>query len=252
MAIKGKARSRGRRVVAVAPRQPLYVRRTPLWRRWWVWAVVGAVAAAAIVIGVLVALHGRHERQVKAETLTAVNQWKLVLEQKFPPAPDSRAVPPTGYLIYPTLAADLDKVANGKLSAKDAQAKGKSLAASAKASGDAIEAMDVTKVIPEDASFGQVASVRGPGATRLELLTGRNLILAAFRVYQSIGGLMADAATATGDVRTTIVAHAKDLNTEAQSLFRDGYGRMVSVQQQLEPLPLTPFQGTNGNPGAAP
>jgi hypothetical protein len=252
MAIKGKSRSRSRRVVAVAPRQPLYVRRTPLWRRWWVWAIVGALAAAGIAIGVLVNLNSRHDRQVREQTRTAVNQWKLLLEQKFPPAPDSQATPPTGYVVYPTLSADLDKVVSGKLSAKDATSKGKSLTGSAKASAAAIQDMDVTKIIPESATVGPVASVHGPGATRLVLLDGRNMILAAFRIYQSVGGLMVDAAAATGDARKAIVAHAKDLTTQAQTLFRDGYGKMIGIQNQLGSLSLNPIQGAGGTSGTAP
>src|ERR1051325_10120879 len=124
VAIKGKTRSRSRRGVAVPPRPPLSGPQTPVWKRWWVWAIVGVLAVGAIVLGVLLSVHSRHERDFKAREATAVSQFGALVEKQFPPSPDTQPAPPTRVLIYPTLAADLDKVAKGAL---DGSKKGKSL-----------------------------------------------------------------------------------------------------------------------------
>src|ERR1051326_4435366 len=223
MAIKGKTKSRSRRVVAVPPRPPVYVRKPPLWRRPVVWIVVVVLAAGGATFGILNALSHKHERELKATTLSSVNSFQTALDSKFPPSPDSRPSQPTGWIVYPTLATDLADVESGKLKAKDGESKGKSLASSAKASGDAIQAINVTKLIPEDAPYGPVASVHGVGATRLEITAAVNLITHAFRIYQFIGTLMQQAALATDkDDRSALVADAKDLVTQAQGLFNEG------------------------------
>src|SRR5207248_773627 len=145
--------------------------------------------------------------------------FEAAVDAKFPPSPDSRPSQPTGYVVYPTLATDLADALSGKLKPADAVNKGKSLTGSARASGDAIQALNVTKLIPENAPFGQVPSVRGVGATRIEMTDAVNLITHAFRVYQSIGALMQQAANATDKAgRSAIIAGAKDLLAQAQGL----------------------------------
>ena len=59
MAIKGKGRTRSRRVVAAPPRPQLVVRKPPIWRRPWFLIAFGVVAVAGILVAVLTGIHSR-------------------------------------------------------------------------------------------------------------------------------------------------------------------------------------------------
>jgi hypothetical protein len=251
MAIKGKTKSRTRRVVAVPPRPPVYVRKPPVWRRRTVIVSVAALVALVTLVLVVTSVRSGNRKALKNRTLAAVSRLQSDLEALFPPPPGSQASPPTGFVIYPTLSSDLDNVASGKLAAADAVKKAKSLTTSAKTSGDAIQKLLVTNVIAEEASVGPVASVRGRGATRLELNDGKIMITEAFRVWESVGGLMQEAANLTGKDRQAVVDRAKELANEAATLFRDGYQKFINVKAQLTTLvpnsfPQVPGGGLGG------
>jgi hypothetical protein len=164
------------------------------------------------------------------------------VEATFPPAPDSQAQAPTGYLIYPSLISDLDNVAKGSKKI-DGAAKGTSLETSAKSSGDAIAKINVAKLVPEDADYSEAPGLRGPGATRLVLVESQYLMEQAFVLYQRVGGLMAQAATLEGKARTDLIDEAKNLTTDAQGLFRRGYEKIVTLKGQLGLLQLNSFPG---------
>ena len=240
MAIKGKTKSRSRRVVAVPPRPPVYVRKPAFWQKRVFWVGVAVVAVLAVLTGVLLSVNSSREKDLKAKTSAAVNSFKAQLEGKLPPPPDSQPAPPTGYTLYPTLAANLDKLAAGRL--KDAEKNGASLVGSAKASGEAIRDLDVRKLIPEEATYGEVKSVRGLGATRLVLNESKSLVAQSFRIYESIGELIKTAAVMTdeGQVKA-IVEQAKKLEQQASALFHDGYQKIINLQGQLGTIQTNPF-----------
>jgi len=199
---------------------------------------------------VLINLSHRHRTHLKETTLTAVRSFQNALNGKFPPSPDSRPSQPTGYVIYPTLGTDLADTASGKKKPADAESLGKSLAKSASASADAIQKLNVTQLIPESADYGPVASVHGVGATRLEMTAAQGLIVHAFRIYSSIGGLMEQAGQATSDKdRTALVNDAKELLTQAQALFNEGYQKITNVMGELSALQANPFPQQGGGLG---
>ena len=249
MAIKGKAKGRSRRVVAAPPKPTTYMRKPPLIRRRWFLAVVAVVALAGILSAVLISMSNNDKEARKQHAIAAVNAFASQVEQRFPPAPDSQALPPTGYSIYPTLLTDLDDVAAGSKKI-DGAAKGKSLEKSAKATGDAISAIKVRKLVPEDADYSEAPGLRGPGATRLVLLESQYLMGQAFRVWERIGGLMAQAAAVEGKDRTALIDQARGLTTDAQNLFRRGYQKIQTLKAQLGQLQPNAFPVGGGLGGA--
>src|SRR5437879_822976 len=142
MAIKGKTKSRSRRVVAVPPRPPLYVRKPPFWRRRIFLIGAGVVAVAGIMTLVVLNMQSNHRKHVKTLTLTAVGQFQGAVEKTFPD--DAQKAPGTStWQLYPSLATDLTDVESGKLTGATAASKATNLQKSAKTTGDAIEALKV-------------------------------------------------------------------------------------------------------------
>src|SRR5713226_7769276 len=107
MAIKGKSKSRGRRLVAASPRPQLMMRKKPVFARWWFWTLVGLVAAAAILLGVVHAVHKSDARKRLERVGAAVSKFGGLVETKFPQPPASQQ---TGdqFVMFPTLQSDLD------------------------------------------------------------------------------------------------------------------------------------------------
>jgi hypothetical protein len=246
MAIKGKTKSRSRRVVAVPPRPPLYVRKPPFWQRRIFWVGVGVLVVAGILTVVVLNMQSNHRKHVKALTLTAVGQFQNAIEKTFPD--DAQKAPGTStWQLYPSLATDLTDVESGKLTGSAAGSKATNLQKSAKTTGDAIDALKID-VIPEDSIYGEVASVQGKGATRLVMNDAKALIVQSYRVYGSIGSLMQQAATTTdATARKALVDDARQLLIQAQTLFSRGFSKITNVRSQL--APPTPANFQPGQPG---
>ena len=164
MAIKGKGRTRGRRAVAAPPRRALVVRKPPIWRRRWVWGLVGLMAAGGVLSGVLVNLHSHSIKAKKAREKAAVQQVITKLRAKFPS--DSQAVPPNLVVIFPTAGTDLSKIGTS-LSAADAKAEGASVEAAAKKAATGVQSVVVSKYLTaEQSQAGWHATWRRRRSTR--------------------------------------------------------------------------------------
>ncbi len=246
MAIKGKSKGRSRRVVAVPPKPPVYVRKKPLFRRTWFLVIVAALAIAGTLTGVFIAMGNNSRERLQQRTINAMTTFAAQVEGTFPPAPDSQAVPPTGFVVYPALQSDLDAVLQGRKRVNgtefDGAAKAKSLQESAKASADAIAALNVTKIIPSEAEVTEARGVRGQGGTRLVMVEAQFLIGQAFELYQSVGSLMERAAGLPRGERRPLIDQAKDLTSQAQTLFNRGYQKITNIRSVLGTITLNPFQ----------
>lgn len=249
MAIKGKSKTRSRRVVAVPPKPPVYVRKKPLFRRAWFLITVAALAIAGTLTGVFIALGNNSRERLQQRTIQAVTTFAAQVEGKFPPTPDSQAVPPTGYVIYPSLLSDLDAVLQDQKKVNgqdfDGEAKGRSLQESAATSAQGIQAINVTKIIPVEAEVTVARGARGPGGTRLAMLDAQFLIAQSFELYEDVGILMERAAGLPRGERRPLIDQAKDLTAQAQDLFNRGYQKITNVRALLESIPLNPFQPGN-------
>jgi hypothetical protein len=219
MAIKSKGRARGRRSVAAAPRRPLVVRKAPIWRRPWVWLVVGLVAAGAIVFLILSILHshdvaGRKEREKMAVT-NIFNQFKSALPG------DRQAVPPDVVVIFPSVNGDLPKIGK-EIKGDAARQRGKEIADAAQKSVTALQAIQVNRVIP--------AEFAGDRAT---VSDGLFLITRAIDLYSQVGGIVQAAADLPRADQKALIEQANTLTQQAGTLFDEGYRKIIRILTRL-------------------
>lgn len=240
MAIKGKGRTRGRRAVAAPPKRAIVVRKPPIWRRRWVWLALGVAAVAGIVAGTLAAIHAHDLSTIKDREMTAVtayiNRFRLHL-----PA-DRTAVPPDAIIIFSSVQDDLTNFK--KLSVADAEKKGKDVAVMARKSADGLEKVGIGQLIPE----------QFPG-DRAELNEAQFLIVQSYRLYESVGGLVQAAATASVDTRQAFLDQAQLLMNRSGALFDRGYSKIIRIANRLGIPTKTAYQppvAPSGNPTPTP
>jgi hypothetical protein len=231
MAIKGKRRTRGRRMVAAPPRPQLVVRKPPLFRRRWFLVSLGVVVIAAILVAVLTSIHSSNVKKLKDREAAAVGNLTQQFVAAFPA--ERQTVPPDLYFFYPTLSDNLDSLANGKLSAKDADDQAAKLLDSATKAASAMGKVGVEKLIPTSFTVSRVPKAGGKGITRQELVDARFLMQRAFNLYASIATVMKAAAEAEGAKQKALVDDAKQMATEASDLFSQGWQTVVSIQTRL-------------------
>jgi hypothetical protein len=237
VAIKGKSKSRGRRLVAASPRPQLMMRKKPFWVRWWFLSVVGLVIAGIILFGILRAVDHRNAKKRHERLGRAVSSLVTLVQDKFPGT--AQQLGATQYQMFPSLQSDLDKLAKGAIPASTAEKTAKRFAADAKKSGDGIQAVQVEKIIPEEFT-----------ATRLEMVDARFAIVQSFRTDETIAQLMVAAANADPDQRKAIVAQAQALATQAAAQFDFGYQKLVNIGLKLGVLrPSAPQLPGSGIPG---
>jgi hypothetical protein len=242
MAIKSKGRARGRRAVAAAPRRPLVVRKPPIWRRRWVWLVVGLLAAGGIAFGVYSIVHSHSVTSRKAREKLAVtnvfNQFKAAL-----PA-DRRAVPPDVLVIFPSVTDDLPKIGKD-IKGDAARKRGKEISDAAQKSVNALQAIHdrVNQVIP--AEFAD---------DRAEISDGLFLITRAIDLYRQVGGIVQASADLKGAELKNLIDQATELTQQSGTLFDEGYRKILhlatrlSIPHTIPPsVPVTP-----GLPSATP
>jgi hypothetical protein len=219
MAIKGKGRTRGRRTVAAPPRRQLVIRKPPLWRRPWVWAIVGLLVVGGIVWGILIAVGNSAERARTERETAAVQRFVDRIQEEFPD--DVMNVPPDLVVAFPQVAQDLPQIGK-EVTPSQARRRGRAVAEAASSAADGINVIAVSQSIP--AEF--------PGV-RAAFEDAKFLLLQSFRTYERIGALMEMAADLRGDQRQALVEQAQELVTQAGALFDQGYREIVRVATRL-------------------
>jgi hypothetical protein len=237
MAIKSKGRARGRRAVAAAPRRPLVVRKPPIWRRPWVWIVLGVVAAAGITFGILSALHSHQVSARKSREKLAMTKVYLQFKSALPS--DLRSVPPDVLVIFPSVTDDLPKI--GKDIKGDAATKrGKDILAQSQTSVTKLQSINVNSVIP-----AEFADDRAQVSDALFLAT-RSIDL-----YRQVGGLMEAAANLPKDDQKAVIDQATQLTQQAANLFDQGYRKILAILTRLN-IPHTVTPSVPVTPGVQP
>jgi hypothetical protein len=241
LAIKSKGRARSRRTVSAAPKRGLVVRKPPIWRRRWVWAIVAVAAVAGILIGVFSVLHSH---SVKAKTDRETLAVRKVLNQLRAKLPDDRrAVPPDVVVIFPSVTQDLPKIGKD-IRGDTAKKRGKEIADQAKTSFTALQAIPVDTLIPAEFQ-----------TDRDTIKDGMFLISRSIGLYQQIGAMVQTAANLSGPDQKSIIDQSIQLTQQAGALFDQGYRKILNVTNRLNiptTIPFNPPQAPSPGAGGTP
>jgi hypothetical protein len=209
MAIKGKRRSRGGRMVAAPPRPQLVVRRKPFWQRTWFWITVGAIAVIAIVFGVVVNMRANDREAAKKRQLAAVQNFSSAVQAEFPD--DRSVVPPDLIIPFPTFRQTIDDLSSGKMKATAAAANARAVTKAASDSANGIREIDTASLIPDQYPL-----------TRAQMNDVKGLFVQSFRLYEDAANLTLTATTLQGDQQKAVLASAGDVLTRASLMFQSG------------------------------
>ena len=252
MAIKGKGRTRSRRVIAAQPRPQLVVRKPPLWRRRWVQIVVVLIVLAGIGIGVSISVRRSHARHFKTEEVAGIEAYAAKLRATFPA--DHENVPPDLVVFFPNLSSDLDKLAKGTLKPAAATTEAGTITSAAQATATAIQNLKVSSVIPARFTVTGVSTgstgakpegIVARGATQALVNNAQYLMVEAFQVWAQAGNVFAEAAATTDTTaRQALVNAATQLDHQASSLFDRGYQKVLAIENALGIVAQTHANGT--------
>jgi hypothetical protein len=219
VAIKGKGKTRSRRTISAPPRPALVVRKPPIWRRRWVWAVVGGLAVVGILAGVLTAMRSSSRDSTKKKRATAVLAFVTNSRAALPS--DRQPVPPDLLVIFPSVGSQVPDIGKS-LTGQALIDRGKQISQQAAAASKAMSAIAVSKIVP--AAFPQ---------DRQTLQDSQFLMAQALKLYEQVGGLFQAAGAATGPAQQQIAQQAQGLMNEAGTLFDQGYRKLVHLADAL-------------------
>src|SRR4029453_13913962 len=132
--------------VAARPRPQLFVRKPPIFRRRWFLISLGVFVLFTLLALMLTTIHSSNAKKLKDREAAAIGTLTQQFVAAFPA--DRQGVPPGLYFFYPTLSDNLDGLASGKLSAKDADDLAQKVLDSATKAASAVGKVDVEKLVP--------------------------------------------------------------------------------------------------------
>lgn len=229
MAIKGKGRTRGRRVIAAPPRPQLVVRKPPIFKRRWVQVTAAAVLLLGIGAIVFATLHGRSVRAREDRETNEVARFRTLVLAQLPQ--DRQPVPPDLLVLFPNLGQDLSSLTSGDLKPADAAKKADAVSKDASAGADGLQTLQVNQIIGSE--FADA---------RTQMQDAQFLMVQSLRIWENVGALMKSASAATGDQQKTLVAQIQDLQSQAGALFDRGYAKVVRLAKSLGINTTIPFQ----------
>jgi hypothetical protein len=223
MTIKGKGKTR-RRVVASGPKPAYVTPPKPFWRHPAFLTGVVAVLVVGIAIGIYAIVTHIHNQNVK-EVRRADRAKERVIVTGFSSQVRQSLLPITQgqlntLIPFPELADISAKIKEGKPLPPDLAGTGRDNAKLAGFAVDHIQKIDVATLIN--------------GHPRLlPLIDSQNFLVQSLQVYQQAGEMFQEATKLTGDGRARLLAHAKALLPVGNSLFTDGYQKLVNVETSL-------------------
>jgi hypothetical protein len=243
MAIKGKGKTRSRRVIAAPPRPQLVVRKKPILARRATWIAVGAVVLAGILLAVFLGVRNIMADRKLDRQAAAVQQYVNLITAQLPPT--AQPLGPTSWNLFPQLDQRMADLDNGDLGPTEAKEEATAFAEAAKKSADGIEAIKVRDVIPEE--FPEV---------RVTLNEAQFEMVQGLQAYESVAHFFEAAADVTGDARSAVITEATALSAQAGVLFNRGWASVVNVEAEsginVSQQPVVPTQPPVTTPPASP
>lgn len=238
MAIKGKAKSRGKKTVAVGPKPAYVAVKTPLIRRRGFWIGLAAVVAVASIAGITYGIAKEQTRSRDEELAkrlrTAVTRYQSQVDPIL--AGVGQPSPPSSFAAMPSLTAavgDLQKGTGKPVTAADAAS---AATEQAKTAYDALGAIDVTAIIV-DRGFDQ--------GFALYMINSQRRMVAGLKLFEQAASLLTQASGLRGDQQTQLLDSTSGVLALANSTFNDGYSDYVQAQSEAGT-----FQPSSVVPGA--
>jgi hypothetical protein len=244
MAIKGRGKTRSRRVVAAPPRPPVYVRKPPFFLRRSTLVVLGVIAVVGISFATIQVVQNRGERELRQRETQAIRSFSNRLTAAFPT--DRQVIPPDVYFFYQSFTEDLEQIQKGELSSAEAIKRGQEVKKSAAAAAGRIQQIQTDRLVTADLTVSRDPNARAEGLTRQELTDAQFLMSRAFRLYAAAGALVEAAGTAPKE-QANLSRQAQDLMSQAIDLFAKGYRTVASLKARVGIK--TPVSQTTAPPG---
>jgi hypothetical protein len=242
MAIKGKGRTRSRRMVAAPPRPQIVVRSKPILLRRSTWLVAGLVVLAAIGFGVFRWWDDRQASALLNREQVAIQE----LAQRVTDAlPADRQTPQgtTQVAVFPSIVQTMDQIDSAKLSRKRSVQAAAAVEGQATKAAAGIQSIALQSIVKSDFTVGVTPDLTAPGMTSSVLNVAQDQMVRAFQLYGSIGSLMKAAAELPqGPKRSAIITQARAEVSVAADLFGRGYNALVQIQSQLGLIANTGLQ----------
>jgi hypothetical protein len=234
MAIKGKSKTRTRKMVAAPPRPQLVTRKKPILLRATTWIVLGVIVLLAVGwVGWVWWDHKQASNLKTSEQVAIADLAQRVTQQL--PADQSTPQGTTELQVFPSIPQTIDQIDKKQVTASNATTGAQAIIDQANKAANGIQQISLQSLVKEDFNVGLTPSLRAPGMTSSILNTAQDQMVKAFQLYASVGELMKTAAAMPqGPERTAVLNQAKSQAAIAADLWSRGYNTLVQIQTQLD------------------
>lgn len=233
MAIKGKSKTRTRKMVAAPPRPQLVTRKKPVLLRATTWIVLGCVVLLAVGWVGWVWWEHKQASNLKSREQVAIADLAQRVTQQLP-ADQSTPQGTTQLQVFPSIAQTIDQIDKNQVTGDKATASAQAIIDQANKAGQGIQKI-LLSLVKEDFNVGLTPSLTAPGMTASILNDAQDQMVKAFQLYASVGELMKTAAAMPrGPERTAVLNQARSQAAIAADLWSRGYNTLVQLQSQLD------------------
>jgi len=233
VAIKGKGRTKSRRMVSAPPRPQIVTRKRPFLLRRSTWIVAGIVVLGAIGFWVWHVWNNHQQSQQLAKATSQLAAFRGQVDGALP-ADHSTPGGAEADTVFTTLPASLDKAGSGQLTPQAMRSQGTTVQDDAQKAAGKMAAIKTTSLIDGNLPFGTTTQMKTAGLTQLTANDAQQSMADALRLYAVAGGLLKSAADLPkGPKRTALITQAQSLVTTASSRFATGYNQMLQLEETV-------------------
>jgi hypothetical protein len=234
MAIKGKSKTRTRKMVAAPPRPQLVTRKKPILLRATTWIVLGCIVLLTVGWVSWVWWEHKQASNLKSQEATAISTLSQAVNGQLP-ADQNTPQGTTQVEVFPSITQTIDQIDKNQVTAAKATASAQAVIDQANKAAQGIQKISLQSLVKEDFNVGLTQSLTVPGMTSSVLNTAQDQMVKAFQLYASVGELMKTAADMPkGPERTAVLNQAKSQAAIAADLWSRGYNALVQIATQLD------------------
>lgn len=246
MAIKGKSKTRTRKMVAAPPRPQLVTRKKPILLRATTWIVLGCIVLLTVGWVGWVWWDHKQASNLKTEEQTAIEDLAQRVSGVLP-ADQNTPQGTTELQVFPSIAQTIDQIDKQQVTGKKADAAAQAIIDQANKSGQSIQKISLQALVKEKFNVGLTQDLTAPGMTSSVMNQAQDQMVKAFQLYASVGELMKTAAgMPKGPERTAVLNQAKAEAAIAADLWSRGYNALIQLETQLDLISVGGLQPPTG------